>query len=183
MTRFFYATVVGLVGAAFIHLAIVLMLPHLSANDVWRQIEAATERYEPLRLDRGPGAAIAAARTLDPMFAVFTCRYDLADGVFSIAAPENGEFWSVAVFDDFDRILFSANDRIVASGSLDVAVALAPQMRVLQQTPRSIFTNSILTQANRREGFVVVRLFRPDPTWEPVVEAFIDKVDCRPNPL
>jgi len=184
MARFLYATLVGLVGAALVHVAIVLMLPHLSANDVWRQIEAKTALYQPARLDRnGDGPLIAAARSLDPMFAVAACRYNLADGVFSITAPGNGDFWSIAVLDDFGRILFSANDRIVATDDLELVVALPLQMRVLQQNPRADFADAIMAEAGRSEGFVVVRTFRPDTTWEPVAEEFLQNVECRANPL
>lgn len=184
MVRMLYATLVGLVGAALIHLAIVLMLPQLSANDVWRQVESTTELNTPFRLDRAAnGAEIAAARSLDTLFAVVACRYDLADGVFSITAPGTGDFWSVAVFDDYGRILFSANDRIVASDNLDLAVALPLQMRSLQQTPRAEYAEAILTEAERNEGFAVIRVFRPDDTWEPVVKDFIDNVECGANRL
>jgi len=179
-----YATLVGLVGAALIHLAIVLMLPQLSANDVWRQVETNTELDTPFRLDHaGNGVGIAAARSLDSLFAVVACRYDLSNGVFSVTTPDSSDFWSVAVFDDYGRILFSANDRIVASGDLDLAVALPLQLRVLQQTPRAEYADAILTEADRNEGFVVIRVFRPDKTWEPVVEDFIDNVECVANPL
>lgn len=184
MARMLYATLVGLVGAALVHLAIVLMLPQLSANDVWRQVESKTELNKPFRLDRASnGVEIAAARSLDSLFAVVACRYDLTEGVFSITAPGSGDFWSIAVFDDFGRILFSANDRIVASGDLDLAVALPLQMRSLQQTPRAEYADAILTEAERNEGFAVIRVFRPDGTWEPVVEDFIDNVECGANPL
>ncbi|MFZ2101676.1 MAG: DUF1254 domain-containing protein [Oricola sp.] len=184
MAKWAYATLVGLVGAALVHLAIVLMLPQLSANDVWRQIQAETKPYVPARLDRsGNGIDIAAARSLDPMFAAIACRYDLNDGPLLVTAPGNGDFWSVAVFDDYGRILFSANDRIVAADGLGLVVALPLQLRVLQQTPRAEMADTISTESNRAEGFVVVRLFRPDETWEPVAEDFLRRVECKAVPL
>lgn len=184
MARLLYATIVGLVGAVLVHLAIVLMLPLLSANDVWRQILATTDTYHPVRLDKeGNSVEIAAARSLDPMFAVIACRYDLADGPLRINAPGNGDFWSVVVFDDFGRIVFSANDRIVATDALDVVVAEPLQLRLLQQNPRAEMANSILTEASRPEGFVIVRAFRPDDTWEPAAEEFLRGIDCHATPL
>lgn len=182
MARFVYATLVGIVGAALVHLAIVLMLPQLSENDVWQQIEAKGTENEPIRFDRN-GVELSAARTLDPMFAVMACRYDLTNGVFSITAPPTGDFWSVAVFDDIGRIVFSANDRIVASENLDLVIALPLQMRFLQQASRPEFANAVLTEANRAEGFAVLRVFRPDETYEPVVRDFIDRVECVSTPL
>lgn len=182
MVRYVYAGLVGLVGAAFVHLAIVLMLPQLSENDAWRQIEEKAAVNDPVRLDRY-GVELSAARTLDPMFAVIACRYDLSAGLFSITAPPTGDFWSVAVFDDLGRILFSANDRIVATENLDLVMALPLQMRVLQQSPRPGLANAVLTEANRNKGFAVLRVFRPDETYEPVVRDFIDRIDCETIPL
>lgn len=182
MGRFVYATFVGLIGAGLVHLAIVLLLPRLSENDVWRQIEEKAALNDPVRLDRY-GVELGAARTLDPMFAVIACRYDLASGPFSITAPPTGDFWSVAIFDDFGRILFSANDRIVATENLDIVVARAEQLRILQQTSRPEFSNAVLTEASRDKGFAVLRIFRPDGTYEPVVRAFIDRIACGATPI
>jgi uncharacterized membrane protein len=181
MGKFVYATLLGLVGAAFVHLAIVLLLPSFSGNDIWRQIEAEAQSYEPLRMD-GQIGGIAASQFLDPMFAAYACRYDLADGVFSITAPGNAEFWSVAAFDDRGDILFSANDRIAASKRINLAIALPPQIRSLQQTPSPELESAIVAPSDRRRGFVVVRVFKPDPSWEPVVDRFIAQTRCATVP-
>ena len=87
------------------------------------------------------------------------------------------------MFDDLGRIVFSANDRIVASENLDLVIALPLQMRFLQQASRPEFANAVLTEANRSEGFAVLRVFRPDETYEPVVRDFIDRVECASTPL
>lgn len=182
MGKIVYATLIGLFGAALVHLVIVLLLPRLSDNDAWRQLQAKTPLYEAVRLD-GDTDRFPAAQSLDPLFAVFACRYDLSDGVFSITAPGNAEFWSVAVFDDSGTIVFSANDRIAASDSLNLGVALPPQIRTLQQDPLPALDDAIVTPSQRREGFVVMRVFRPDRSWEPVVDRFIAETRCEPIPV
>jgi uncharacterized membrane protein len=176
MVRLIYATLAGLVGASFVHVAIVLLLPILSENDAWRQMQANATAYEPLRLDGNAG--LIASRRLDPMFAVAACRYDLGDGVFRITAPPAGAYWSVAVFNDRGRVVFSANDRIAASETLDLAVALPLQLRLAQQNLPESLAGAILTESQRREGFVLVRIFRPDRTWTPATEAFISGIEC-----
>ncbi|WP_421852514.1 DUF1254 domain-containing protein [Oricola sp.] len=182
MFRFLYATVIGVVGAGLIHLAVILLLPLFSSNDVWQQIEAQSQPYEIVRLD-GRADRFAAARVFDPNFAVFACRFNLADGVFWIRSPGNIDYWSVAVFDDRGAILFSANDRIAATKAIDLSVALQPQIRFLRQNPKALLENSIMTGAARREGFAVVRIFRPDPSWEPVVERFASQMRCTSLPV
>ena len=181
MFRLLYATVIGLVGAGAVHLTVILMLPAFSSNDVWQQIEARSDRYEIIRLDRRD--EFATARLLDPNFAVFACRFDLADGVFSLKAPGNIDYWSVAILDDRGTILFSANDRIAATKNIDLSIALPPQMRFLRQNPSALIENSIMTGAARRMGFAVIRVFRPDPTWEPVVGRFVAQARCASVPV
>lgn len=184
MARMLYATVIALVGAALVHLAIVLMLPHFSTNDAWRQLENGVEPYIPVRLDRSAnGSKLAAAQSVDPMFVVVACRYDLNDGVFVVNAPNIGDFWSVAVFDDFGRAIFSANNRIVVSDTLQLAVALPLQLRSLQQTPREAYADAVFAQTRSSRGFVVLRMFRPDSSWEPVAREFADNIECSANPL
>lgn len=182
MIRVVYTSFVGLVGAALVHVAIVLLLPQLSENDVWRQIEANSALNDPVRLDRY-GVDLVAARTLDPMFGVIACRYDLDNGVFSMTAPASGDFWSVAVFDDLGHIVFSANDRIVASENLSLVVAAPLQIRVMQEAPREVFADSVMVEAKRDQGFAVLRIFRPDETYDPVVADFIERIDCSSTEL
>lgn len=182
MGKVIYASLVGIFGAAIVHLAIVLLLPGLSDNAAWRQLEVKTPLYRTVRLDRDP-ERFAAAQSFDPLFAVFACRYDLTDGVFSIATPGGGDFWSIAVFDDRGKILFSANDRIAATDQVNLGIALPPQLRALQQEPSPELEDAIVAPSSRREGFVIMRVFRPDPSWEPVVERFIAETRCAPVPV
>ena len=182
MFRLFYATVIGLVAAGAIHLTVIMLLPAFSSNDVWQQIEAESAPYDVIRLDRRADR-FTTARHLDPSFAVFACRFDLADGVFSLKAPGSIDYWSVAIFDDRGTILFSANDRIAATRNIDLSIALPPQIRYLRQNPNALIENSIMTGAVRREGFAVIRVFRPDPTWEPVIGRFAAQARCASVPV
>ncbi len=175
-------TFLGLTGAALVHLAIVLMLPRLSENDVWRQIETETAPYRALRLD-SQSDRLAMAKSLDPMFAEFVCRYDLAEGMFTITNDTNADFWSVAIFDDHGRIVFASNDRISPSRRIRLGVAMPSQIRAIQQDPRDELRGSIVAESRRSEGFAIVRLFRPDPSWEQVVRNFIAQTQCAPVPV
>ena len=71
----------------------------------------------------------------------------------------------------------------MATENLDLVIALPLQMRILRQSPRPEFTNAVLTETNRDKGFAILRVFRPDDTYEPVVRAFIDSVVCATSPL
>lgn len=182
MAKFLLMTFVGLIGAALVHLAIVLMLPRLSENDVWRQIETETAPYRALRLD-SQSNGLAMARSLDPMFTEFVCRYDLVDGMFTLTNDAKADFWSVAIFDDRGRIVFSSNDRISPSRRIRLGVAMPAQIRAIQQDPRDELRGSIVAEARRSKGFAIVRLFRPDPSWEQVVQSFIAQTRCAPVPV
>lgn len=180
MIRLIYATLVGLVGAAVVHLAVVLLLPLLSASTAWNQVAEQTTANEPLRLaareraiqfGSGPGGA-------DPFFATSICRFDLRDGAFRVRSTGNAQLWTVGVHDNLGTLIFSANDRIVTGRRLDLAVVDASQLRFIRQNAPTELADAIVAPAERPMGFVIVRAFRPDPSWSAVIDRFVDGLSC-----
>ena len=86
--------------------------------------------------------------------------------------------WTVAVFDDLGNVLFSGNDRLAATEEIDLAVATRSQMRGLQQDTPPAFSDTVMTEAARGQGFAVVRIYRPDESWEATVDDFMSRLDC-----
>ena len=178
MMRLVYATLVGLVGAAVVHLAVIFVLPIASSDTAWNRIAAATRENAPLRTGIAPGALGAGAYGPDPYFTTAICRYDLRDGALRVRSPGNAPLWTVGVHDSLGTVIFSANDRLVAGRRLDVAVLDASQLRFVRQNAPAQLADAIIAPARRPAGFVIVRAFGPDPTWSPVLERFMDELAC-----
>lgn len=180
MFRFIYATFVGLIGAVLVHLAIVLILPRLSSQDLWTQVEPISEINVPFRLDT---TDTAAAKSIDPLFTVAACRFDLADGIFAMKASGRVEFWSVAVFDDRGNVLFSGNDRVAATDEIDIAIATRLQTRSIRQDRPAALDGAIITESAREKGLAVVRLYQPNDSWKAVAEEFVAGMGCTSVPV
>jgi uncharacterized membrane protein len=66
----------------------------------------------------------------------------------------------------------------VAGGVLDLAIVSPAQMIELRKELPDGLARSILVEMARPLGIVVVRAFRPDPTFAPIVGGFLDSIGC-----
>lgn len=180
MTRLLYATLVGLVGAAVVHLSVIFLLPLVSIDTAWNRIAAVTAEHVPYQPGDGREALAAGPYGPDPFFATVICRYDLRGGALHVRSNGLAPLWTVGIHDSLGTVIFSANDRLVAGRQLDLAVVDASQLRFVRQNAPPELANAIIAPAARPTGFVVVRLFLPDPTWNRVIENFADGLACEP---
>ena len=180
MTRFVYATAVGLVGALLVHLAIVFLLPLLSEQAVFNKLaeRVVLDRPAPLETLIDGEDASPPVDMLDPFFQTAICRFDLSRGGLLVRANGRLPFWSVSVFDSRADSFFSANDRITAGQRLDLAVLDAGQMRYARQNEPENLATAVIAAADSPQGFVVVRGFVPDESWRAVAAAFFDALQC-----
>ena len=177
MTRAVHLLLLGLVGAAIAHIAILLLLPVLSDQDAWARMAARGGLLLPVRLDSS--AANAPAPLADPFFLLEGCRFDLHDhGVLHVTAGSGAPFWSVSIHDRRGYTAHSFNDRTAAGGRLDLAVATTAQLAELRRELPDALARSTFVEVDNPQGIVVLRAFRPDPTWEPGVEKFLASFAC-----
>lgn len=180
MMRLLYATLVGLVGAAVVHLSVIFLLPLVSTDTAWNRVAAQTAEHDPYQPGDRRDALGAGPYGPDPFFATVICRYDLRNGALHVRSPGQAPLWTVGIHDSLGTVIFSANDRLVAGRQLDLAVVDASQLRFVRQNAPPELADAIVAPAARPTGFVVVRVFRPDPTWDSVIERFIDGLTCEP---
>ena len=176
MTRALHLLLLGLLGAAIVHIAILMLLPILSEQDAWARLAARGELLQPVRL--GSSEADSPVPLADPFFVGGACRFDLHHhGVLRVTAGSGAPFWSVSVYDRRGYNLHSFNDR-TAGGRLDLAVATTAQLAELRRELPEALSRSTFLEVDDPQGIVVVRAFRPDPTFEPVVAGFLDSMAC-----
>lgn len=180
MTRLFYATLVGLVGAAVVHLSVIFLLPLVSTDTSWNRVAAQVAEDQPYRPGEGRDALGTGAFGPDPFFVTVICRYDLGAGALHVRSPGLAPLWTVGIHDSLGNLIFSANDRLVAGRRLDLAVVDASQLRFVRQNAPPELAEAIIAPAARPTGFVAVRAFQPDPSWDSVIERFVDGMVCEP---
>lgn len=177
MLRLFYALALGLVGAALVHIAVLLMLPVFSERDAWSRLSTEAGLYQVARLDSQAGGS-AVVRSVDPLFVAAACRFDLEDGPVHLSASGTVPFWSVSVYTRGGRNIYSFNDRTADAGLLDTLVLTPAQTVELRKTMPEELQRSIFVEADISEGIVVVRAFIPDDSWRAMVETYLRSLVC-----
>jgi uncharacterized membrane protein len=178
MVRIAYALLVGLLGAAIVHIAVILLLPSYAPQEIWTQLGEGGELYEVVPLT-GEGAVPLVADG-DPLFQAVACRYDLDNGGLHLTATETVPFWSMSLRDRAGQTTYSLTDRTLADGSLDIAVVSAAQMADFRRALPPELEGSIFVESPTSEGIAVVRVFVPDESWTATAERFFETLSCQP---
>lgn len=177
MFKLLYAVLLGLVGAAIVHIAVLLLIPEFAERDAWSRLASTSGLYTATRLQDEPGMTTT-VKSVDPLFLAASCRFDLSDGTMQAKASGNIPFWSVSVYNRAGENLYSFNDRTALSGNLDVVILTPEQMIEVRKTLPPEYEKSIFAELPIDEGIVVIRAFVPDDSWRPKVSAFLDGLSC-----
>jgi uncharacterized membrane protein len=171
-----YSLLVGLVGAAIVHIVIVMLVPVLSDRDAHAKLAAAALPFSVVRVSAGPEGLLAGG---DPLFEAVACRFELSGAILHVRGASGLLFWTASVYDSGGRNLFSLNDR-TAGEALDLVVAAPVQMIELRKALPPEFANSVLVESDSTDGFVVIRGFVPDASWQPIVIEALEALACDP---
>lgn len=178
MSRLFLAIITGLLGAAILHLAIVFMLPWVSENSSAAYIQDIAPPFETVILKND---ALTSQRNphLDPLFQNAICRYDLSEGSARFSAKGRPLYWSLSVYDVTGTVIFSANNRIADNTNVDLVVVNTQQLRAVRENTPAEISQAIVALTDSDEGFVLLRVFSPDQSWKPIVDDYLDSVQCK----
>lgn len=177
MNRAIRIGLAGLLGAAIVHLVVILMFPRIGSNDVWSAMEGFGADGVFVVLPQ-PEAGTPERAYLDPMMVHAVCRFDhLADAPVRVVAPLGGAFWSAAVFDRRGRNLFSVNDRSAAT-PLDLLLVGAADLAALQRDAAAVLEQSVVVDLAIDSGLVVLRAFARDPSMLPDLRAMLAAAEC-----
>ncbi|WP_048649470.1 DUF1254 domain-containing protein [Nitratireductor soli] len=171
----------GLFGAAMVHIAILSLLPIYSERDVWAALAARADLYSTVPLVHSAAGTEGDRPFIDnPLIEASVCRFDLSTGMTRILADGRVPFWSMSIYDRDGLNVFSLNDRSAQQRTLDVVIADPPQTLELRKGLPEALEQSVLVQADVTEGMALVRVFVPDESWRAAVSEFLDSVRCAP---
>lgn len=173
------AVVTGLIGAALLHLVIVLLLPEFSTRDAYTRVLARGESHRFYTLGEKPDAA-GLSRD-DPFVGVAVCAFDIGSGPVRLTAANPGvPFWSLAIYDQSSNEVFSINDRTSSGGVLDVVLATPVQLTALRKSAPPAISQSIMVEVTQAEGYVVLRSLAPQRSLADVSAQFLAQATCAP---
>jgi uncharacterized membrane protein len=176
MRSFLYAIAIGLVGAALLHIVIILSLPSFTGRDAYTRVQAFGEanRFFPLASEGNTLAPI----NDDPAMKTAVCTFSVEDGPIRLFADGDVPFWSLAVYDEASNEVFSMNDRTSVSGALDTLIATPIQLIAIRKAVPAELEQSILVEIRGEEGYAVLRTFVPTQSRQEAATAFLADASC-----
>ncbi|MBP1843814.1 putative membrane protein [Rhizobium petrolearium] len=174
-----FASVTGLIGAALLHLVIVLLLPEFSERDAYTRVLAEGDIHRFYRLGERPDRAGLSKD--DPFVEAAVCAFDVSSGPVRLTAHNGGvPFWSLAIYDQSSNEVFSINDRTSADGMLDVVIATPVQITTLRKSLPQAVSQSILVETQQAEGYVILRSLVPQASFADIASQFLAQATCAP---
>lgn len=178
--RIGYSVLMGILGAAILHIVILLLLPEISSRNAWSRMADSADLYQPVQLRSArPNAPHDGNR--DPLFRSIACRFDLTDGLLRMEASGSVPYWSASVYDRTGNNVYNFNDRNSRDKALDIVVLTPAQMLEVRKEVPEELGQSVFVETQSNEGIAVVRAFIPDESWGPAIEGFLDSLRCQPQ--
>lgn len=191
MGKILFAIVVGLVGAAVVHIAVIFAMPRVADNDAWARLSRLGGMYDMVRIDAlrsaasGPGEQARGSPLhdfafVDPAFLTASCRFSLADGPVRLVAKDKTSFWSASIYSRQGDNLYSINDRSAVDGQFDLLVGTAEQLIEARANSSDRDVTAIPVELALTEGYLTLRALVDEESQRPAVDAFIRSVTCGP---
>jgi uncharacterized membrane protein len=167
----------GLLLAAIIHIAVVLLVPLFATRDAWAMVKqlGPDRAFHTLPL---PVAGTETFPLLDPKILEAVCAFSLSDGPIRVRATLPDVFWSIAVYDRRGRNIYSITDRAADRSELDLVVITPLQMTQLRTNPPASLDTAIVVEQRIEQGFAMLRVFVGDPSRLPEATAALKNADC-----
>lgn len=187
MGKLFLAVLVGLVGAAIIHIAIIFSIPMQAENDAWARLARFGDLFSVVRVADLPSAsgpppqpAATAFAFIDPAFIDVACRFSLESGPARLTAEERTGFWTASVYARNGDNLFSINERVALEGALDLLIGTREQLDLARVEGSELPDETVSVELPTDEGYVMVRSLVDSESERPFVDRFVRSITCRP---
>lgn len=178
MVRFAIAVLTGLIGAALLHIIIILALPQFTGKDAYTRVvnKGPANRFIPLA-DRPDASGLS---NLDPYIKVAVCHFDVETQPQRLMARGDLEFWSLSIYDSASNEVFSMTDRTSVTGDLDVLLATSVQIARIRRAQPEALVQAIIVEMPRPEGYAVLRAMAPQPSLQEGAVTFLAEAACVP---
>ncbi|MDE1995650.1 MAG: DUF1254 domain-containing protein [Rhizobiaceae bacterium] len=176
MLRVVFAILTGLLGAALLHVIIILSLPHFSDRDAYTRVEDEGDENHFYMLDNKDDDA--GLSNDDPYIRTAVCAFDIEDQPIRLTAKGKVPFWSLSVYDAASNEVFSMSDRTSVGGALDLLLASPLQLTGIRKALPPSLVQSILVETPRPKGYVVLRTMAPQTSFNDAAKSFLAEAGC-----
>lgn len=186
MFKVVVALLIGLVGAAIVHISVVFAMPWLASNNSWGRLSQLGPMFGVVRVDPqrtpvsgGDGGPVRREFAfVDPAFVTASCRFALEDGPVRLASDGSASFWSASIYTPRGDNVYSINDRSSVGGRFDLLVGSADQLVDTKATSPDPNETMIPVEFGEAEGYMTIRALVDDESLRPEADAFLRGLKC-----
>ncbi|KQS67899.1 hypothetical protein ASG39_05995 [Rhizobium sp. Leaf371] len=178
MRSLLYALLVGVIGAALLHIVIILALPRFTAEDAYSRVLGLYEMDSFFPLTSAPGPT--GLSNDDPYLRVAVCGFSVLGGPVRFTAAGDVPFWSLAIYDSGSNEIFSMSNATAVDNRVDVVAATPLQLVELRKQPADTIGQTITVEMPDDEGYAVLRALAPLGSYEAAASRFLAEAGCEP---
>lgn len=176
MLKFLLAIVTGLVGAAVLHILLILILPFNSNVDAWSKVQNLGVAFEFYSLANEPNETELYNEDIFIQTAV--CHYILDEGPVQIVADQPTEIWTLALFDAGSNEIFSMSARSAINGEVNFILGTKGQLLNLRSEEPELIAETIAIEVADIEGYVALRSIVPSISSLEEAQNFLTNALC-----
>lgn len=176
MIKTLIALITGVLGAAVLHIMIILLLPLYTGSDAWSKIINLGAEYEFHVLANQENPTGLYNEDIHIQSAV--CYFDLEDGPLQITANSSTDMWTFGTFDTDANEVFSMSARSSIQGEVNFLIVTRAQILALRSEEPDLVSGTIAIEMAEPQGYAVLRAIAPDFSQVAEARNFLSAASC-----
>jgi uncharacterized membrane protein len=171
----------GMLLGGVVHLATILILPSMAANDAYSRLAplAPVNKVVPLP---PPAPDKAAMPFMDPAFAMAVCRYDLRAAPLKFSVPISQAYTSVSFYTRSDIAYYAINDRAAGRRVIELDLMTAEQHSDVPDNEEITAADRLIVESPSTTGLIVIKALAAEPGLLAAAQSTLAAAKCQPQP-
>jgi uncharacterized membrane protein len=180
MMRFLLWLLGGVLLGGVVHLATILLLPRMAAQDAYSRLSplAPVNKVVPVP---APAPDKAAMPFMDPAFAMAVCRYDLSKAPLKFTVPISQAYTSVSFYTRSDIAYYAINDRAAGRRVIELDLMTADQRSELPGNEEITAADRLIVESPTNTGLIVIKALAAEPGLLASAQNSLTSARCQPQ--
>jgi uncharacterized membrane protein len=181
MIRFLLWLLGGVLLGGVVHLATILLLPRMAAQDAYSRLSPLTPVNKVVPVP-APAPDKATMPFMDPAFAMAVCRYDLSKAPLKFTVPISQAYTSVSFYTRSDIAYYAINDRAAGRRVIELDLMTADQHSELPGNEEITAADRLIVESPTNTGLIVIKALAAEPGLLASAQNSLTSAKCVPQP-
>jgi uncharacterized membrane protein len=181
MMRFLLWLLGGVLLGGVVHLATILLLPRMAAQDAYSRLSPLTPVNKVVPVP-APAPDTATMPFMDPAFAMAVCRYDLSKAPLKFTVPISQAYTSVSFYTRSDIAYYAINDRAAGRRVIELDLMTADQHNELPGNEEITAADRLIVESPTNTGLIVIKALAAEPGLLAAAQNSLTSARCQPQP-